>query len=155
MENQHRERLGRLLDEVRQRKITRMNTPAQELQRAGSFRREFEKTAQEVLMPVLREFTDVLRGRVDSAALFYRMGAAGLAVQLATEDDYERRLVFFADEAAEEIRVTHEGTGFSREAGTLGLADLDTDRAEGEVMEFLERLLEEDFATHEAITEGP
>lgn len=154
MEEKHRERLGRLLDEVRQRKVDRLNTPSHELQTSSGFRKGFDAAARDVLMPVLREFTDTLRGRVDSAALFFRMGAAGLEVQLASEDDYERRLVFFADDAAKEVRVTHEGAGFSRQVNALAVEDLDAQRVETEVMAFLERLFEEEFAVYKAAYEA-
>lgn len=146
MEPRYEERLDELLELHRQRRRARREASVDELaaQHAGPFHDAFDAAARRVIVPVLQEFTDALRPEVEAVSLFYQMSAAGLEVELGPYQDHgERRIVFFGDPAAEEVRITHEGTGFSHLSRTLAVGELTPELVEDEMMVFLERLFTE------------
>jgi hypothetical protein len=122
-----------LLEEKRARPegVLRLNDP---------FREQFNRVARSVIMPVLEAIKDVMVGRVESASIFHRSTAAGLKVKLDRWEDYERSLLFFGDAAAQVVKVTHEGIGFSLLSDKLSLAEVTPDLVEEEAMKFLKRL---------------
>lgn len=105
-----------------------------------SFREEFNRVARSVIVPVLEEIKDVMVGKVESASIFHRSTAAGLKIKLDRWEDYERSLLFFGDDAARIVKITHEGIGFSLLSDKLSLAEITSDLVEEEAMKFLKRL---------------
>ncbi len=104
------------------------------------FREEFNRVARSVIVPVLEEIKDVMVGKVESASIFHRSTAAGLKIKLDRWEDYERSLLFFGDDAARIVKITHEGIGFSLLSDKLSLAEITSDLVEEEAMKFLKRL---------------
>ena len=122
-----------LLEEKRSRPegVVRSNDP---------FREEFNRVARSVIVPVLEEIKDVMVGKVESASIFHRSTAAGLKIKLDRWEDYERSLLFFGDDAARIVKITHEGIGFSLLSDKLSLAEITPELVEEEAMKFLKRL---------------
>ncbi|MFY9823473.1 MAG: hypothetical protein WAM82_18980 [Thermoanaerobaculia bacterium] len=122
-----------LLEEKRSRPegVVRPNDP---------FREQFNRVARSVIVPVLEEIKDVMVGKVESASIFHRSTAAGLKIKLDRWEDYERSLLFFGDEAAQMVKITHEGIGFSLLSDKLPLAEVTSELVEEEAMKFLKRL---------------
>ncbi|HEV7509917.1 MAG TPA: hypothetical protein VGS07_33905 [Thermoanaerobaculia bacterium] len=122
-----------LLEEKRSRPdgVIRPNDP---------FREQFNRVARSVVVPILEEIKDVMVGKVESASIFHRSTAAGLKVKLDRWEDYERSLLFFGDDAAQMVKITHEGIGFSLLSDKLSLAEVTPELVEEEAMKFLKRL---------------
>jgi hypothetical protein len=122
-----------LLEEKRSRPegVVRQNDP---------FREQFNRVARSVIVPILEEIKDVMVGKVESASIFHRSTAAGLKVKLDRWEDYERSLLFFGDDAAQMVKITHEGIGFSLLSDKLSLAEVTSELVEEEAMKFLKRL---------------
>jgi hypothetical protein len=122
-----------LLEEKRSRPegVVRPNDP---------FREQFNRVARSVIVPILEEIKDVMVGKVESASIFHRSTAAGLKIKLDRWEDYERSLLFFGDDAAQMVKITHEGIGFSLLSDKLSLAEVTPELVEEEAMKFLKRL---------------
>ncbi|HEV7783749.1 MAG TPA: hypothetical protein VGQ28_00345 [Thermoanaerobaculia bacterium] len=122
-----------LLEEKRSRPegVVRPNDP---------FREHFNRVARSVIVPILEEIKDVMVGKVESASIFHRSTAAGLKIKLDRWEDYERSLLFFGDDAAQVVKITHEGIGFSLLSDKLSLAEVTSELVEEEAMKFLKRL---------------
>ncbi len=110
------------------------------LRQNDPFREHFNRVARSVIVPVLEEIKDVMVGKVESASIFHRSTAAGLKVKLDRWEDYERSVLFFGDDAAQVVKVTHEGIGFGLLSSKLPLSQLDAQLVEEEAMKFLKRL---------------
>jgi hypothetical protein len=108
------------------------------------FREGFNRAARSIVIPVLEEVKDILVGKVESASIFHRSTAAGLRVKLDRKEDLERSLLFFGDDAARLVRVTHEGMGFSLLSSKIDLDHLQEALVEAEAMKFLRRLFGEE-----------
>jgi hypothetical protein len=122
-----------LLEEKRSR-------PEGVLRQNDAFREQFNRVARSVIVPILEAFKDVMVGKVESASIFHSSTAAGLKIKLDRWEDYERSLLFFGDDAAQMVKVTHEGIGFSLLSDKLSLAEVTSDLVEEEAMKFLKRL---------------
>ncbi len=122
-----------LLEEKRSKPegVVRQNDP---------FREQFNHVARSVIVPILEGIKDVMVGKVESASIFHRSTAAGLKVKLDRFEDYERSLLFFGDDAAQMVKITHEGIGFSLLSDKLTLAEVTPELVEEEAMKFLKRL---------------
>ncbi len=140
MDTANRERLRILLQgheelleekRVRPEGVVRPNDP---------FREQFNHVARSVIVPILEEIKDVMVGKVESASIFHRSTAAGLKVKLDRWEDHERSLLFFGDDAAQMVKITHEGIGFSLLSDKLSLAEVTSELVEEEAMKFLKRL---------------
>ena len=140
MDTANRERLQillqgheELLEEKRARPegVVRPNDP---------FREQFNRVARSMIVPVLEEIKDVMVGKVESASIFHRSTAAGLKIKLDRWEDYERSLLFFGDDAAQIVKITHEGIGFSLLSDKLPLPEITSELVEEEAMKFLKRL---------------
>jgi hypothetical protein len=108
------------------------------------FRESFNRAARSVVIPVLEEIKDMLVGKVESASIFHRVTAAGLRVKLDRWEDFERSLLFFGDDAARQVRITHEGIGFGLLSRKIGVDELLPALVEEEAMKFLRRLFGEE-----------
>lgn len=108
------------------------------------FRDSFNRAARSVVVPVLEEIKDMLVGKVESASIFHRVTAAGLRIKLDRWEDFERSLLFFGDDAARQVRVTHEGVGFGLLIRKIEVSELVPDLVEEEAMKFLRRLFGEE-----------
>jgi hypothetical protein len=108
------------------------------------FRESFNRAARSVIVPVLEEVKDMLVGKVESAALFHRVTAAGLRIKLDRWEDFERSLLFFSDDAGRQVRITHEGVGFGLLIRKISVAELQPALVEEEAMKFLRRLFGEE-----------
>lgn len=104
------------------------------------FRESFSRVARSVIVPVLEEIKDIMVGKVESASIFHRSTAAGLRIKLDRWEDYERSLLFFGDDAAHVVKITHEGVGFSLLSDKVYLSELTSELVEEEAMKFLRRL---------------
>jgi hypothetical protein len=104
------------------------------------FREQFNRVARSVIVPILEEIKDVMVGKVESASIFHRSTAAGLKVKLDRWEDHERSLLFFGDDAAQMVKITHEGIGFSLLSDKLSLGEVTPELVEEEAMKFLKRL---------------
>jgi len=104
------------------------------------FREQFNHVARSVIVPILEGIKDVMVGKVESASIFHRSTAAGLKVKLDRFEDYERSLLFFGDDAAQMVKITHEGIGFSLLSDKMNLAEVTPELVEEEAMKFLKRL---------------
>src|SRR4029077_3849319 len=124
---------GEMVEEKRMRPegVLRHNDP---------FRERFNRASRSIIMPVLEGIKDVMVGKVESASIFHRSTAAGLKVKLDRWEDYERSLLFFGDDAAQMVKITHEGIGFSLLSDKLSLGEVTPELVEEEAMKFLKRL---------------
>lgn len=144
MQTRHQERLQQLLEQYGEQRQQKKLHPEQAVHRNWAFRDRYSSAVRKVVIPVLQEFADRLRGKLESASIFHRLHAAGLKVKLDQWEDYEREIVFYGDEALEEVRVTHEGKGFAYLTQVLDVAELTPGLVETEMMQFLERVLEKE-----------
>ena len=108
------------------------------------FRESFNRAARSVVVPVLEQIKDMLVGKVESASIFHRVTAAGLRIKLDRWEDFERSLLFFGDDAARLVRITHEGVGFGLLIRKIEVAELQPELVEEEAMKFLRRLFGEE-----------
>lgn len=136
-----RDRIEDLLATYEGRREDKRYHPEEMVRRNPEFRDRFNQAARQVIVPVLQEIADVLRRRVDSASIFHRLTTAGITVKLDPWEDFDRTLLFFGDDGADVVRVTHEGVGFSFLRSRLRLDELTVERVEEEAMAFLERVL--------------
>jgi hypothetical protein len=104
------------------------------------FREQFKQVARSVILPVLEEIKDAMVGKVESASIFHRSTAAGMKVKLDRWEDYDRSLLFYADDSTKVVKVTHEGIGFGLLIEKMPLAQLSAELVEEEAMKFLKRL---------------
>ena len=160
-----RDRIDELLTAYEARREDKRYHPEEMVRRNPELRERFNQAARKVIVPVLQDVADVLRRRVDSASIFHRLTTAGITVKLDPWEDFDRTLLFFGDDGADVVRVTHEGVGFSYLRARLPLDELTTERVEEEAMHFLERVLhrepageavgEEDVAAQAALENPP
>lgn len=140
MDKANLERLQILLkghEEMLEEKRTR---PEGVLRHNDPFRESFGRVARATIVPVLEEIKNVMVGRVESASIFHRSTAAGLKIKLDRWEDYERSLLFFGDDAAQVVRITHEGVGFGMLSQKLPVSQVTPELVEEEAMKFLKRL---------------
>ncbi len=104
------------------------------------FREQFKTVARTVILPILEEIKDAMVGKVESASIFHRSTAAGMKVKLDRWEDYDRSLLFYADDSTKVVKVTHEGIGFGLLIEKMPLAQLSAELVEEEAMKFLKRL---------------
>jgi len=114
--------------------------PEASREQASGFRERFNGVVRSTILPPLEEIKDLMVGRVESAALFHRLTAAGLKVKLDRWEDFERSLLFFGDPGTRTIRITHEGIGFGLLSRKVEIAELTPELVEEETMKFLRRL---------------
>ena len=114
--------------------------PEASREQASGFRERFNGVVRSTILPPLEEIKDLMVGRVESAALFHRLTAAGLKVKLDRWEDFERSLLFFGDPGTRTIRITHEGIGFGLLSRKVDPAELTPALVEEEAMKFLRRL---------------
>lgn len=136
-----RDRIESLLTTYEGRREDKRYHPEEMVRRNPEFRERFNQAARKVIVPVLQDVADVLRRRVDSASIFHRLTTAGITIKLDPWEDFDRTLLFFGDDGADVVRVTHEGVGFSYLRARLPLDELTAERVEEEAMHFLERVL--------------
>jgi hypothetical protein len=105
-----------------------------------AFRESFNAVVRSTIMPVIEEIKDLMVGKVESAAIFHRLTAAGLKVKLDRWEDFERSLLFFGDPGTRMIRITHEGVGFGLLSKKVDLAQVTREMVEEEAMKFLKRV---------------
>jgi hypothetical protein len=140
MDNANLERLRILLQGHEDLLEEKRSRPEGVLRQNDPFREQFNRVARSVIVPILEEIKDVMVGKVESASIFHRSTAAGLKVKLDRWEDHDRSLLFFGDDAAQVVKVTHEGIGFSLLSDKLSLAELTPELVEEEAMKFLKRL---------------
>jgi hypothetical protein len=160
-----RDKIESLLTTYEGRREDKRYHPEEMVRRNPELRERFNQAARTVIVPVLQDVADVLRRRVDSASIFHRLTTAGLTVKLDPWEDFDRTLLFFGEDGADVVRVTHEGVGFSYLRARLPLDELTTERVEEEAMHFLERVLhrepageavgEDDVAAQAALENPP
>lgn len=160
-----RDRIDELLTAYEGRREDKRYHPEEMVRRNPELRERFNQAARKVIVPVLQDVADMLRRRVDSASIFHRLTTAGITVKLDPWEDFDRTLLFFGDDGADVVRVTHEGVGFSYLRARLPLDELTTERVEEEAMHFLERVLhrepageavgEDDVAAQAALENPP
>lgn len=141
MRQAHLDRLTELLAEHDRRRADGSAKPENRTLLAPEFRDAFSRAVRTVVLPILEEGVASLRHRVERASLFHQLGTAGMRVKLDQWEDYERTLVFYGDPRSERVRITHEGTGFSRLAAELRVDELDEAEVERQVYGYLDRLL--------------
>ncbi|HXO18820.1 MAG TPA: hypothetical protein VOA87_02720 [Thermoanaerobaculia bacterium] len=127
----------------------RVHPEAAQQQNVG-FRASFNAVVRASILPVLDEVKDMLVGRVESAAIFHGLTAAGLKVKLDRWEDFERSLLFFGDPGTRSVRITHDGVGFGLLSQKLELAQVRPEVVEEEAMKFLKRLFGEERLRHPA-----
>ena len=140
MDKANLERLQTLLKGHEEMVEEKRSRPEGVLRPNDPFREQFNRVARSVIVPVLEEIKNVMVGKVESASIFHRSTAAGLKVKLDRWEDYDRSLLFFADDSTQVVKVTHEGIGFSLLSDKLPLAQLTSELVEEEAMKFLRRL---------------
>jgi hypothetical protein len=118
--------------------------PEDFLRQNEPFREAFSRSVRTMIVPVLEEIKDIMVGKVESASIFHRVTAAGLRIKLDRWEDFERSLLFFGDDAARVVRVTHDGIGFGLLSKRVPLAQLTPALIEEEAMKFLRRLFGEE-----------
>jgi hypothetical protein len=144
MERANLERIQQLLRRHEEMLEEKRARPDDFMRQNEPFREGFNRAARSVVIPVLEEVKDILVGKVESASIFHRSTAAGLRVKLDRKDDLERSLLFFGDDAARLVRITHEGTGFSLLSRKIEIDELQPALVEEEAMKFLRRLFGEE-----------
>ena len=115
--------------------------PEEFLRQNEAFQETFGRLMRSTVVPVLEEVKDILVGKVESASIFHKRTAAGLKVKLDRWEDFERSFLFFGDDAAQCVRVTHEGVGFGLLSRKIGLHQVTHELVEEEAMKFLKRLI--------------
>ncbi len=109
-------------------------------EQTAALRERFNAAVRATILPVLEEVKNLMVGRVESAALFHQLTAAGLRVRLDRWEDFERSLLFFGDPGTRSIRITHEGIGFGLLSRKVDIGELSPELVEEEAMKFLRRL---------------
>src|SRR6185369_541740 len=140
MDKANYERLQQLLRRHEEMLDEKRAHPEDFVRQNEPFRDSFNRAARSVVVPVLEEIKDMLVGKVESASIFHRVTAAGLRVKLDRWEDFERSLLFFGDDAARVVRVTHEGVGFGLLIRKIEVSELVPALVEEEAMKFLRRL---------------
>lgn len=144
MDKANVERLHLLLKRHEEMLEEKRTHPEDFLRQNEPFREAFSRSVRSMIVPVLEEIKDIMVGKVESASIFHRVTAAGLRIKLDRWEDFERSLLFFADDAARVVRVTHEGIGFSSLSRRVPLTELTPALVEEEAMKFLRRLFGEE-----------
>jgi len=144
MDKANYERLQQLLHRHEEMLDEKRAHPEDFVRQNEPFRDSFNRAARSVVVPVLEEMKDMLVGKVESASIFHRVTAAGLRIKLDRWEDFERSLLFFGDDAARVVRVTHEGVGFGLLIRKIEVSELVPDLVEEEAMKFLRRLFGEE-----------
>lgn len=135
------ERIHLLLKRHEQMLEEKRVNPEEFLRQNEAFQEAFGRLMRSTVVPVLEEVKDILVGKVESASIFHKRTAAGLRVKLDRWEDFERSFLFFGDDAAQCVRVTHEGVGFGLLSRKIGLHQVTPDLVEEEAMKFLKRLI--------------
>src|SRR5215213_1118211 len=138
------ERLHLLLKRHEEMLEEKRSHPEDFLRQNEPFREAFSRSVRTMIVPVLEEIKDIMVGKVESASIFHRVTAAGLRIKLDRWEDFERSLLFFGDDAARVVRVTHDGIGFGLLSKRVPLAQLTPALIEEEAMKFLRRLFGEE-----------
>ena len=144
MEKTNVERLHQLLRRHEEMLEDKRTHPDDFLRQNEPFREEFSRAMRSQVVPVLEEIKDIMVGKVESASIFHRVTAAGLRIKLDRREDFERSLLFFGDDAARIVRITHEGIGFGLLSRRIPVAELTPAVVEDEAMKFLRRLFGEE-----------
>lgn len=118
--------------------------PEDFLRQNEPFREAFSRAVRSTIVPVLEEIKDIMVGKVESASIFHRLTAAGLRIKLDRWEDFERSLLFYGDDAAGVVRITHEGIGFGMLSRKVPISELTPELVEEEAMKFLRRLFGEE-----------
>ncbi len=147
------DRIEELLTAYEARRDDRRYHPEEMLRRNPEFRDDFDRVARQVVLPVLQDVADALRRRVDAVSIFHRVNTVGITVKLDPWEDFDRTLLLFGDEASCQVRITHEGVGFSFLRDRLPLDELVAECVEEAVMDFLERVLHREPAGEELAAE--
>lgn len=141
MDKANVERIHLLLKRHEQMLEEKRINPEEFLRQNEQFQEAFGRLMRSTVMPVLEEVKDILVGKVESASIFHKRTAAGLRVKLDRWEDFERSVLFFGDDAAQCVRVTHEGVGFGLLSRKIGLHQVTPALVEEEAMKFLRRLI--------------
>ena len=144
MDKTNVDRLHQLLRRHEEMLEEKRTHPEDFLRQNEPFREEFNRAARSTVVPVLEEIKDIMVGKVESASIFHRVTAAGLRIKLDRWEDFERSLLFFGDDAARIVRVTHEGIGFGLLSRRVPVSQLTAALVEEEAMKFLRRLFGEE-----------
>jgi len=144
MDKANYERLQQLLRRHEEMLEEKRAHPEDFVRQNEPFRESFNRAVRSVIVPVLEEIKDMLVGKVESASIFHRSTAAGLRIKLDRCEDFERSLLFYSDEAARLVRITHEGVGFGLLTGKIEVEELQPELVEEEAMKFLRRLFGEE-----------
>jgi len=144
MEKTNVERLHQLLRRHEDLVEDKRTHPEGFLRQNEPFREEFSRAMRSQVVPVLEEIKDVMVGKVESASIFHRVIAAGLRIKLDRWEDFERSLLFFGDDAARVVRITHEGIGFGLLSRRIPVGELTPAVVEDEAMKFLRRMFGEE-----------
>ena len=144
MDKTNVDRLHQLLRRHEEMLEEKRTHPEDFLRQNEPFREEFNRAARSTVVPVLEEIKDIMVGKVESASIFHRVTAAGLRIKLDRWEDFERSLLFFGDDAARVVRVTHEGIGFGLLSRRVPVSQLTAALVEEEAMKFLRRLFGEE-----------
>ncbi len=144
MDKTNVERLYQLLRRHEEMLEEKRAHPEDFLRQNEPFREEFSRAVRSQIVPVLEEIKDIMVGKVESASIFHRVTAAGLRIKLDRWEDFERSLLFFGDDAARVVRVTHDGIGFGLLSRRMPLSELTPAIVEEEAMKFLRRLFGEE-----------
>lgn len=144
MDKTNVERLHQLLRRHEEMLEEKRTHPEDFVRQNEPFREEFSRVARSQVVPVLEEIKDIMVGKVESASIFHRVTAAGLRIKLDRWEDFERSLLFFGDDAARVVRITHEGIGFGLLSRRIPISELTPAVVEEEAMKFLRRLFGEE-----------
>jgi hypothetical protein len=144
MDKANYERLQQLLRRHEEMLEEKRAHPEDFVRQNEPFRESFNRAVRSVIVPVLEEIKDMLVGKVESASIFHRSTAAGLRIKLDRWEDFERSLLFFSDDAARLVRITHEGVGFGLLSRKAEVSELQPELVEEEAMKFLRRLFGEE-----------
>lgn len=140
MDKANVERIHLLLKRHEQMLEEKRINPEEFLRQNEQFQEAFGRLMRSTVVPVLEEIKDILVGKVESASIFHKRTAAGLRVKLDRWEDFERSFLFFGDDAAQCVRITHEGVGFGLLSQKIGLHQVTPALVEEEAMKFLKRL---------------
>jgi hypothetical protein len=144
MDKTNVERLHMLLRRHEEMLEEKRSHPEDFLRQNEPFREAFSRSVRSMIVPVLEEIKDIMVGKVESASIFHRVTAAGLRIKLDRWEDFERSLLFFGDDAARVVRVTHDGIGFGLLSKRVPISQLTPSLVEEEAMKFLRRLFGEE-----------
>ncbi len=144
MDKANIERLHQLLKRHEEMLEEKRMHPEGFLRQNEPFREGFSRAVRSTIVPVLEEIKDIMVGKVESASIFHGVTASGLRIKLDRWEDFERSLLFFGDDAARVVRITHDGTGFGMLSRRVPLAQLTAELVEEEAMKFLRRVFGEE-----------